>query len=95
MSADLENPKKESPSASLDKSKNPTVSVDCLGDFCPIPALKTKTAIGGLAPGETARVLVDHSCAVRNIQEIVPHDGFALSWQEVANGIWEITITRL
>lgn len=74
--------------------KTPDLPLDCLGDFCPVPALKTRAAIGGLAPGESVRVLVDHSCAIQNIRDIVPKDLYALSWEEVANGVWEIIITR-
>lgn len=79
---------------STTEAKTPDSPLDCLGDFCPVPVLKTKAAIGGLAPGESVRVLVDHSCALQNIREVVPEDLFALSWEEVANGVWEITITR-
>lgn len=76
------------------EAKTPDSSLDCLGDFCPVPVLKTKAAINGLVPGESIRVLVDHSCALQNIRDTIPADRYALSWEEVANGVWEITITR-
>ena len=36
--------------------------IDCLGDFCPIPAIKTKHAYKNLKLNEKIIVLTDHSC---------------------------------
>lgn len=68
--------------------------LDCMGDFCPVPSLKVSAKLGQLKPGESLTVLVDHSCAVQNIKELIKNKEFKIEINEVANGIWEAVITR-
>lgn len=68
--------------------------LDCLGDVCPVPSLKAVEQLSRLQPGEKVKVIVDHSCAVKNIQDAVIKLAAGFTVEEVANGIWEITITR-
>lgn len=68
--------------------------LDCLGDICPVPSLKTVAQLSRLQPGETIKIVVDHSCAVTNIREAVANQATDFTVEEVANGIWEITLTR-
>lgn len=67
--------------------------LDCLGDLCPIPVLKLKVALDSIAPGEIIKVITDHSCTLQNILSTVDHLLFDISWEEPANGIWEISIS--
>ncbi len=68
--------------------------VNCLGDICPVPSLKAIEQLNRLQSGETVKIVVDHSCAVMNIREAVTKLAVGFGVEEVANGIWEITLTR-
>ncbi|WP_165907960.1 sulfurtransferase TusA family protein [Hydrogenispora ethanolica] len=68
--------------------------LDCMGDFCPIPTLKTIDQIQRLNPGEMLEILVDHSCAVENIKAAAHKLVHQFRVEEVANGIWRITIEK-
>ncbi len=68
--------------------------LDCLGDICPVPSLKAVEQLSRLQPGETVKIIVDHSCAVTNIQEAVMKLAANFIVEELTNGIWEITLTR-
>lgn len=68
--------------------------LDCLGDICPVPSLKAVEQLSRLQSGETVKIIVDHSCAVTNIRETVTKLAANFAVEEVANGIWEVTITR-
>ena len=68
--------------------------LDCMGDFCPIPALKTLKEIQKLKPGEALQIMVDHSCAVDNIREAMQGQVGDIQVNEVANGIWVISLKK-
>ncbi len=68
--------------------------LDCMGEFCPVPTLKTLERVARLDSGETLSVLVDHSCALENIREALRNQVQRFEVTEVANGIWEIQITK-
>ncbi|HBT17633.1 MAG TPA: hypothetical protein DEB05_11850 [Firmicutes bacterium] len=69
-----------------------------MGEICPVPALKVQSVIKKLKPGEVIEVIeviVDHSCAVGNIIELLDGKLYRHVVTEVANGIWEIKIEML
>lgn len=68
--------------------------LNCLGEICPVPSLKAIEQLTRLQSGESATIIVDHSCAVANIREAVKKLVSDFVVEEVANGIWEITLTR-
>ena len=68
--------------------------LNCMGDICPVPSLKAVEQLSRLQSGETTQIIVDHSCAVANIRETVKKLVASFEVEEVANGIWEITVTR-
>lgn len=68
--------------------------LNCLGEFCPIPTLRVKSKVVQLKAGESLTVLVDHSCAVQNISETLQNSECLIQTKEVANGIWEMKITK-
>ncbi len=43
------------------------VTVNAIGDNCPIPVIKTKKAMQALTGPETIEVLVDNEIAVQNV----------------------------
>ncbi len=71
------------------------IKIDCLGDFCPIPSIKTKHAYKNLKSNEKLLVLTDHSCAPNNIQDGLAGENCSIDIEEVADGIWEIIIEKL
>lgn len=73
----------------------PIVKMDCLGEFCPIPTLKARRRLAEMKPGEILEILVDHSCAVQNIQETLGEKNFSFEVKEVTNGIWEIKVKKI
>lgn len=69
--------------------------LDCMGDFCPVPALKVAATLAQLKSGELLTILVDHSCAVENIKSTVKGLVSSFETAEVANGIWEVTLIKV
>jgi tRNA 2-thiouridine synthesizing protein A len=69
--------------------------LNCMGDFCPIPALKVAVSLAQLKTGETLSVLVDHNCAVENIKSIIKGLASNVEIIELTNGIWEVTLVKM
>ena len=45
------------------------VVLDCLGEACPVPLIKTEKALEKLESGDILIVQLDHSCAMKNVPE--------------------------
>ena len=69
------------------------LTLDCMGDFCPIPILKLERALKTLPKGESMMLVCDHSCVVESVGEFLALRSYSYEMDEVMNGIWEITIT--
>lgn len=69
--------------------------INCFGDFCPVPLLKAQNAVKELSSGEDFMLVTDHSCVVESIQDYFKINKYELYIDEVLNGVWEITITKL
>lgn len=69
--------------------------INCLGDFCPIPSIKTQMAYKNLDIGNKIVLTTDHSCAPSNIKDALENDNCNIHVKEVVSGIWEITIKKL
>ena len=52
---------------------NIMVTVNAMGDNCPIPVIKTKKAMQALTGPETIEVLVDNEIAVQNVTKPVSY----------------------
>ena len=46
------------------------ITVNAMGDICPIPVVKTKKAMDALTGPEQIEVLVDNETAVRNVMKL-------------------------
>ena len=46
------------------------LTVNAMGDACPLPVVKTLNAIKGLAGPETVETLVDNPTAVENLRRL-------------------------
>ena len=54
---------------------NIMVTVNAMGDNCPIPVIKTKKAMQALIGPETIEVLVDNEIAVQNVTKLAKEQG--------------------
>ena len=68
--------------------------LNCLGDLCPIPVIKLKTALDSIEAGKIIKVITDHSCTLQNIRDAIDNRLYSITCIEPMNGIWEISISR-
>ena len=52
------------------------ITVNAMGDNCPIPVIKTKKAMAALTGPETIEVLVDNETAVENLKKFAKVKGY-------------------
>lgn len=71
------------------------IQIDCFGDMCPIPVLKIDRELDNLEKGESLMAVTDHSCVLESINEHYDPSRIQIDADEVMNGVWEITITKL
>ena len=69
------------------------IRLDCLGDVCPVPAMRLQKQLKSAAPGESIRMVTDHSCVPRTIKEYCEKRRLHYEATEAMTGVWEITIT--
>jgi TusA-related sulfurtransferase len=68
--------------------------LDCLGEACPIPIVKTEKAIVELSVGDLLIVEINHSCAMKNLPEWARDAGHNVEIEEVDDGQWEVYIEK-
>lgn len=70
------------------------VMLDCLGEACPIPLIKTEKKMKELTIGDVLIVQIDHSCAMKNVPEWGRKEGYNVEIEEVGDGEWEVIIEK-
>ncbi len=68
------------------------VTVNAMGDPCPIPVIKTKKAMQALTGPETIEVLVDNEIAVQNVSKMAASSGGQVSSEKLGDAQFRITI---
>lgn len=68
------------------------VTVNAMGDACPIPVIKTKKAIQALSEADTIEVLVDNEIAVKNVSKMAAAEGGSVSSEQLGEGEYKVTI---
>lgn len=68
--------------------------LDCFGEACPIPIVKSEKAIAKLEIGDLLIVAIDHSCAMKNIPEWARDAGHNVEIEEIDEGQWEVYIEK-
>ena len=68
------------------------ITVNAIGDACPIPVVKTKKAIDGLQGPDMLEVLVDNETAVQNVTKYAKQEGKQVSSQKLEEGRYQILI---
>lgn len=69
-------------------------TLDCMGEACPVPLMKTEKKINTMEVGDVLVVQIDHSCAMKNVPEWARTQGYNVEIDEVDDGEWEIVIEK-
>lgn len=69
--------------------------IDSFGEICPIPVLRIQKEISQMSSGDSFMIVVDHSCVVESIKDMYKGKKIKMVIDEVMNGVWEITFTKL
>ncbi|SMB93515.1 TusA-related sulfurtransferase [Thermanaeromonas toyohensis ToBE] len=64
------------------------------GEMCPLPIIRTKLRLKGLAQGDILIVESDHSCTTQALVDVVRKMGHRTQVRVVGNGLWEIHIEK-
>ena len=68
------------------------ITVNAMGDNCPIPVIKTKKAMDALTGPETIEVLVDNEIAVQNVTKMATSAGGKVTSEQKAEKEYVVTI---
>ena len=68
------------------------ITVDCLGDICPLPMMKFKEMKKALQEGREIMLVTDHSCAAENVLDYCRSLHYVFTVEEPISGVWEITV---
>lgn len=68
------------------------ITVNAMGDNCPIPVIKTKKAIVALTGPETIEVLVDNEIAVQNVTKMATGSGGKVTSEKLGDAEFKVTI---
>lgn len=68
------------------------ITVNAMGDACPIPVVKTKQAISTLSGPEVIEVLVDNEVAVNNVSKLGTSSGAAVSAEKLGEGEYKVIL---
>lgn len=68
------------------------ITINAIGDTCPIPVVKTKKAIEKLEKPDMVETLVDNEIAVENLKKMASQMGFAVSDSKINSG-YSVKIT--
>ena len=68
------------------------VTVNAMGDICPIPVVKTKKAIDALTGPDQIEVLVDNETAMRNVMKLAKSSGASAEQEQLAEREYRVLI---
>lgn len=69
------------------------LTIDAMGDACPIPVVKTKKALGTMETG-TVETHVDNETAVHNLENLAESLKCAVKHEQVADNEYVVTLTK-
>ena len=72
----------------------PTETLDATGLMCPLPVLKARKVLGGLASGSLPRVLSTDPASVIDVPHFCQESGHQLIAQRQLDGIFHFDIRR-
>lgn len=68
------------------------ITVNAMGDNCPIPVIKTKKAMQEITGPETIEVLVDNEIAVQNVTKMAVSSGGNVTSEKLGEKEFKVTI---
>ena len=68
------------------------ITVNAMGDDCPIPVIKTKKAMQALTGPETIEVLVDNEIAVQNVTKMASSGGGKVTSEKLGDKEYKVKI---
>ena len=68
------------------------VTVNAMGDNCPIPVIKTKKAMQEITGPEVIEVLVDNEIAVQNVTKMAASEGGVVTSEKIADKEFKVII---
>lgn len=68
------------------------ITVNAIGDNCPIPVIKTKKAMQALTGPEVIEVLVDNEVAVQNVTKLASSSGGAVTSEKLGEKEFKVVI---
>ena len=69
------------------------ITVNAMGDTCPIPVIKTQNAIKALTKADEVEVLVDNEVAVQNLTKLAGSMGCGVKSEKKAEKEYRVVIT--
>ena len=69
------------------------ITVNAIGDSCPIPVVKTLNAIKALSAPDVIETLVDNEIAVQNLTRMATQKGHAVKSEKLGEKEFKVTIT--
>lgn len=69
------------------------ITVNAMGDICPIPVVKTKKVMDALTGPEQIEVLVDNETAVRNVIKLAKSSGAQAEQEQLGEREYRVLIT--
>ena len=69
------------------------ITVNAIGDTCPIPVVKTKKAIEALTQPDTVETLVDNEIAVDNLKKMAAQKGYSCDSNKLDDGSDSVKLT--
>ena len=69
------------------------ITVNAMGDACPIPVVKTKNAIRELNGPGTVETLVDNEIAVQNLTKMANQKGYGVKSEKLGDAQFKVTMT--
>ena len=68
------------------------ITVDAMGDACPIPVIKTKKALAELNGSGELEVFVDNESAVQNVSKMAANAGGDVASEQISEGKYRVAI---
>lgn len=68
------------------------VTVNAMGDKCPLPVIKDKESIRCFDSSETIEVLVDNETAVANVTKMAQSTGATVTQEKLGEDEYKVTI---
>ena len=69
------------------------ITINAIGDNCPIPVVKTLNAIRELTNPDVIETLVDNEIAVQNLTRMADQKGYAVKSEKLGEKEFKVTIT--